>query len=217
MRAVTSGPAVNVYISLRGREPNGIVSHAEYVTLQNQVVNILTNFADNNDLYRRPESACVRQNLCASGAGGSTDPQFGRGTSEFIGQDSGDVYALLRLGYNFDGAQFPVVQRAGDATSTTPVLSVPNFYGAHGYDPLLPEMSAIFYAAGPDIRRGTLPMARNIDLAPSVSQLLGVLPATTVQGSPLTLRIPRKVKTAVRYSLLALAQSADKQQANTVR
>ena len=33
---------------------------------------------------------------------------------------------------------------------------VANFYGAHGYDPLLPNMSAIFIAAGPDIRPGSL-------------------------------------------------------------
>jgi len=32
VRAVTSGPAVNIYINLQGREPNGTVSPEEYVT-----------------------------------------------------------------------------------------------------------------------------------------------------------------------------------------
>ena len=92
---------------------------------------------------------------------------------------------MLTVGYNFDGTQSPVVQRLGDAPSTSPILSVPNFYGAHGYDPQLLDMSAIFYAAGPDIRPGVLNAVRNIDIAPTVEKLLGVTPASTVQGRAL--------------------------------
>ena len=77
-------------------------------------------------IYRRPVSD-------------SNDSSFGLETNEFIGQDSGDVFALMKLGYNFDGTQNPVVQRLGDASSNSPFFSVPNFYGAHGYDPTLPE------------------------------------------------------------------------------
>ena len=54
-----------------------------------------------------------------------TDPSFGRATSEFIGQDSGDVSALLTVGYNFDGTQSPLVQRRGDAAATTPTSPCP--------------------------------------------------------------------------------------------
>lgn len=190
VRAVTSGPAVNIYINLQGREPDGTVSPGEYVTLRRQISNALAGFVDTNPnytsgsrtvpvfdkIYSRP----VPSNL--------NDPSFGLDTNEFIGQDSGDVFALLTLGYNFDGTQNPVVQRRGDATSDTPLLSVPNFYGAHGYDPALPSMSAIFYAAGPDIRRGTLPQVRNIDVAPTINQLLGVRSAPTVQGRPINFR-----------------------------
>jgi hypothetical protein len=114
-----------------------------------------------------------------------TDPAFGLGTNNFIGQDSGDVFAIMSLGYNFDGTQTPVVQRLGDATSTNPLFSIPNFYGAHGYDPKLPEMSAIFYAAGPDIGHSTLNKVRNLDVAPTISHLLGVQPAATVKGRSL--------------------------------
>src|SRR5262249_12662012 len=85
-----------------------------------------------------------------------SDPMFGRSTDDVIGQDAGDVFATLVTGYNFDGVQSPVVQRVGDAHQTTPVLSLSNFYGAHGYNPLIPHMSAIFGAAGPDIRHGEL-------------------------------------------------------------
>jgi predicted AlkP superfamily pyrophosphatase or phosphodiesterase len=72
--------------------------------------------------------------------------------------------------------------------STAPILSVPNFYGAHGYDPELWSMSAIFYAAGPDVGKRTLPYVHDIDIAPTIAHLLGVPPAPTVQGRVIDLR-----------------------------
>jgi predicted AlkP superfamily pyrophosphatase or phosphodiesterase len=187
VRAVVSGPAVNIYVNLQGREPNGTVTPAEYVTLQKEIAQVLKKSVDNNPnytlgseptkLFDKVYSRPIPDSL--------TDSAFGLGTSNFIGQDSGDVFAIMSLGYNFDGTQTPVVQRLGDATSTTPIFSVPNFYGAHGYDPKLPEMSAIFYAAGPDIGHGNLDQVRNIDVAPTISHLLGVQPAATVQGRSL--------------------------------
>jgi hypothetical protein len=43
-------------------------------------------------------------------------------------------------------------------------------------------MSAIFYAAGPDIGRGILLQVRSIDIAPTIANILDVPPAATVQG-----------------------------------
>ncbi len=191
VRAITSGPAVNVYINLQGREPNGTVSPEEYVTLQQQIVNALAGLVDSNPNYTLGSSSVPIFDKIYSRPVPSDprDPSFGLDTNEFIGQDSGDVFALLKLGYNFDGTQNPPVQRLGDATAANPVLSVSSFYGAHGYDAnLLPYMSAILYAAGPDIGRGTLAQVRNIDVAPTINQLLGVESALTVQGRPIQLR-----------------------------
>jgi predicted AlkP superfamily pyrophosphatase or phosphodiesterase len=187
VRAVVSGPAVNIYINLQGREPNGTVTRTEYITLQKEIARVLRNSADNNPNYTLgSESTKLFDKVYSRPVPDSlTDPAFGLGTSNFLGQDSGDVFAIISLGYNFDGTQTPVVQRLGDATSTNPLFSIPNFYGAHGYDPKLPEMSAIFYAAGPDIGHGTLNKVRNIDVAPTISHLLGVQPAATVQGRSL--------------------------------
>lgn len=103
----------------------------------------------------------------------------GRCTSSKIGQDFGDVFALLAVGYNFDGLQSPGVARQGDApfNAAASVFSVPNLYGAHGHDPELETMSATFLAAGPGIREGrTIPRVRNIDVAPTIMHLLGVKP-----------------------------------------
>jgi len=189
VRAITSGPAVNIYINLQGREADGTVSPEEYVTLQQQIVDALSKFADTNPNYTLASGAVPVFDKIYSRPVSSdpNDSSFGLETNEFIGQDSGDVFAIMKLGYNFDGTQNPVVQRLGDANSNSPFFSVPNFYGAHGYDPTLPEMSAIFYAAGPDIGRGTINQVRNIDIAPTILHLLGVDPAETVEGEPIPL------------------------------
>ena len=44
-------------------------------------------------------------------------------------------------------------------------------------------MSAILYAAGPSITQGQrLKETRNIDVAPTILEILGVAPAATVDG-----------------------------------
>jgi predicted AlkP superfamily pyrophosphatase or phosphodiesterase len=182
VRAVTSGPAANVYINLEEREPGGTVTQREYIVLQQQVVEILKNFFDTNPPYTLGSPEVPVFDQVHTRPADLHDPDFGQTTNAFIGQDFGDVFAVLSLGYNFDGTQNPVVIRLGDPASTMPILSVPNFYGAHGYDPLLARMSAIFYAAGPDIGKGILPRARNVDIAPTITHLLGVPPALTVHG-----------------------------------
>jgi hypothetical protein len=187
VRAVTSGPATNIYISLQGREPNGTVSRTDYVTLQQQLVQALNDFVDTNPNYVSGGSQKVFDKVYPRPLPADiNDPTFGLGQGEFVGQDTGDVFAIMSDGYNFDGTQNPVVTRLGDTSSS--IFSVPNFYGAHGYDPTISKLSSIFYAAGPDVtRRGSLGTIRNIDIAPTINQLLGVPSASTVEGSPLPL------------------------------
>ena len=44
-------------------------------------------------------------------------------------------------------------------------------------------MSAIFYAAGPPLKQGRkIDRVHNIDVAPTVMEILGVAPAPTVDG-----------------------------------
>jgi predicted AlkP superfamily pyrophosphatase or phosphodiesterase len=188
VRAVTSGPAANIYISLKGREPNGTVSKADYLKLKKKIQGILTSYVDTNPNYTNGASSVpvFEKVFVRPTPGGVGDPDFGLDTKEFIGQDSGDIYALMSIGYNFDGTQSPVVQRLGDAPSSAPVLSVPNFYGAHGHNPNQPDMNAFFAAAGPDIKPGLIKRSvHQVDLAPTVETLLGVTPAATVDGTPL--------------------------------
>ncbi|MFQ5513260.1 MAG: alkaline phosphatase family protein [Myxococcota bacterium] len=58
--------------------------------------------------------------------------------------------------------------------------------GGHGYAPDLPEMSAIFYALGRGVKPGhRLGEVRAVDVAPTVTRLLGINPPRHVQGKPL--------------------------------
>ncbi len=50
--------------------------------------------------------------------------------------------------------------------------------GAHGYDNFLPEMEAIFYAAGPSFKQNVeLPAMANVNLHLIIARLLGIQPA----------------------------------------
>jgi len=49
-------------------------------------------------------------------------------------------------------------------------------------------MSAIFFAAGPDIDRRTFKQVRNINVVPTINRLLGVKSASTVEGRALKLK-----------------------------
>jgi 2',3'-cyclic-nucleotide 2'-phosphodiesterase (5'-nucleotidase family)/predicted AlkP superfamily pyrophosphatase or phosphodiesterase len=193
VRAVTSGPATNIYINVKGREPNGTVDPKDYAALQKQVIDILNAYVDANPNYVTGGAANTKvfdkvYNRDLSAISNPTANDIINARGNFIGEDTGDVFALLKEGYNFDGTQDTPVIRKGDTAPTAtvkPVLSVPNFYGAHGYDPTSPAMQAIFLAAGPDIANKDLGQVNNIDIAPTIDKLLGVKPASTVDGKAL--------------------------------
>ena len=107
------------------------------------------------------------------------------------------MYAIVRVGYNFDATQNPVVRRQGDSASAgTPVLSVPNFYDAHGYDPTIKHMSSVFFAAGPEIGNGVMPEVHNVDIVPILARFFNIPYFEGVDGFPLPLE-PLAVANAV--------------------
>lgn len=62
--------------------------------------------------------------------------------------------------------------------------------GAHGWDNGMPEMAALFVAAGPDIvrRPAPLPIVNNVEIYPLLARLLGVQPrASDARGTLLSL------------------------------
>jgi hypothetical protein len=130
VKAVTSGPAVHVYINLQGREPGATVGPTEYLQLQKPIAALFRGLRDTNKFYTFNQRNVPVFDKIYERPVHLSDPNFGREVDSNIGQDSGDVFAMLTDGYNFDGTQFPVVQRLSDPISPEPVLSVSNFYGA---------------------------------------------------------------------------------------
>jgi len=181
----TTGPAANVYVNLQGREAGGTVpadsSPAGYAALVAQVAAALRAAKDPHAFYN-PHATPLFSDVLTRPDGCGV-PGFC--IDENFGQDTGDVLALMIEGYNFDGIQSPGVARLGEAAfnATTTVYSVPNFYGAHGHNSNLQSMSAIFYAAGPSLKQGRkVDVLHNIDVAPTVLDILEVAPAPTVDG-----------------------------------
>jgi len=175
----TSGPAVNIYVNLQNRESGGTVDLATYNALVTQITNAVKSAVDPNPRFNFSLKNGQIFTVVETRPLQCDDAATGSCTSKTIGQDFGDVFALMAPGYNFDGIQNPGVARLGDApfNAATTALSMPNFYGAHGHDPELPVMSASFIAAGPQIREETtIPRMRNIDVAPTIMQILGVTP-----------------------------------------
>jgi predicted AlkP superfamily pyrophosphatase or phosphodiesterase len=56
-------------------------------------------------------------------------------------------------------------------------------WGAHGWDPALPSMHAMFLVVGPDIRAGaTVEEVNNVDVYPFLTELLELQPAREIDG-----------------------------------
>jgi predicted AlkP superfamily pyrophosphatase or phosphodiesterase len=183
----TSGPDAHVYVNLAGRESGGTVDTTTYNALVNAIMGYFKQARDQNNTFNY---SLNKKKLFTQVFARPTDcGQPGFCTNADIGQDSGDVFAILAEGYNFDGVQNPGVARLGDPAydSATTILSTPNFYGAHGHDSNGPNMSASFYAAGPSIRRKiVVKQMHNIDVAPTIMSILGVAPPATVDGHAIT-------------------------------
>lgn len=85
----------------------------------------------------------------------------------------GDLFLMTEGGYSF---------YSREALNKKPEKR--NVWGAHGFDPYTtPEMGAIFYANGPNIKkRKTIPEFQNIHVYPFVATLLGISVPKDIDG-----------------------------------
>jgi hypothetical protein len=81
-----------------------------------------------------------------------------------FGEDAGDVLIVTIPGYHLDF-------NAGTGTSVGSFFQPSTFFGQHGY-PQRPEMKAIFYGAGPSFKSKTVKEVNNVDVAPTVAELM---------------------------------------------
>ncbi len=90
-----------------------------------------------------------------------------------------------RLHYNSGTHVTPIVAIADEGWSITTQAGANEMprgqvFGAHGYDPALASMGALFIAAGPDVARGlVVPAFSNVHVYSLLAELLHVTPAVT--------------------------------------
>jgi predicted AlkP superfamily pyrophosphatase or phosphodiesterase len=98
----------------------------------------------------------------------------------------GDLVVSLHTGYGTaDSAVWPWYLRWGNWVGSG-TSRARTFKGMHGYDPeRVPEVRAVFYAWGAEIRAGATPQAmRTVDVHPTVTYLLGIESGAPVDGHP---------------------------------
>jgi len=111
--------------------------------------------------------------------------QLKKATSEFVVYRRKNMPAELNYSENPREGD-PVVVATGPYAirAHAPSMGKPDeapFRGMHGYDPYkMPEMKAIFFAAGPDILEGkTVEPFENVNLYPWIAHMLGLTPPKT--------------------------------------
>jgi 2',3'-cyclic-nucleotide 2'-phosphodiesterase (5'-nucleotidase family) len=172
-KACYAGGTAQIYISLAGRDPGGVVPAADYEAVRTQIINAFSGLTHNGKqvvlkVMKKEELRNVD------------------GSDSLHPSRSGDVVVVTRPPYQFDAA--------------TPgqTVAFSQFFGQHGYLPELVDlahsvnMHATFIASGPGIRKQK-PLAgvRAIDLAPTMALLLGVPGPQNARGRILYSLLPQ--------------------------
>ncbi|WP_191567555.1 alkaline phosphatase family protein [Metabacillus idriensis] len=156
--AFTSGSVAHVYVNLKDREQGGIVKKEEYNVVVNQIVDTFSKSLDKEG-KKTYEQIMTRDSQQAK-AMGISHP------------NSGDVILGAASGYAIDGNP-----NAPASIQPTWVL------GMHGGNPDLPQMKPNFMAVGHSISKGkTIGPVKNIDIAPTIYEILGLNIPSFVEG-----------------------------------
>jgi predicted AlkP superfamily phosphohydrolase/phosphomutase len=186
--AVTVGGAANIYLNLQGREPTGVVPLEQYEALQNQIADVfkaindpVTNERVFQIVLKKPREEDILRKKSNFSDADAKKRRGGERDFHAFGEDSGDVLIVTIPGYHLDF-------NAGTGAGVGDFFQPSSFFGQHGHDPRLPEMKAIFYAAGPDFRRKRLKEVDGVDVAPTVAELLAINPPRDAQGKKIQTR-----------------------------
>ncbi len=169
-KACWAGATSQIYLNLKGRDPDGVLEPADYQATVDKIVAAYQGLKDPVTGKPVVEKVLTKSQLADVEGSDSLNPTR-----------SGDVVVVTKVPYEFDG-------------NTVGTLVAPSrFFGQHGY---LPEdvdlahninMHATFVAAGPDIAHvRAVPGVRAVDLAPTLAVLGGFNPPLQAQGRVLT-------------------------------
>ncbi len=198
-----AGGTAQIYISLAGRDPGGVVSAADYELVRGQIISAFQNLTDPANPGKQVVAAVYKKE----------DLRNVDGSDSLHPNRSGDVVVVFRPPYQTDAA--------------TPgqVFAFSQFFGQHGYLPDLVDlahnvnMHGTFVAAGPGIRKqGPVQGVRAVDLAPTISLLMGIPGPQNARGRILYDLFPKpgqlKEATILQISdyhgqLIPLSEAAD--------
>jgi 2',3'-cyclic-nucleotide 2'-phosphodiesterase (5'-nucleotidase family)/predicted AlkP superfamily phosphohydrolase/phosphomutase len=169
-KACWAGGTTQIYLDLKGRNPDGVLDRADYQATVDRIVAAYRNLTDPATGKPVVEKVLTKAEMADVQGGDSLNPTR-----------TGDVVVVSKVPYEFDG-------------NTVGTLVAPSkFFGQHGY---LPEdvdlkhninMHATFVAGGPDITHASsVRGVRAIDLAPTLAVLGGFNPPLQAQGNVLT-------------------------------
>ena len=155
-----AGGTAQIYISLAGRDPGGVVAAADYEAVRNQIIDAFENLTDPANpgakvvdrVYKKEELRNVD------------------GTDGLHPSRSGDVVVVYRPPYQ------------SDAATPGQRIAFSQFFGQHGYRPDLVDLAhnvnlhGTFVAAGPGIRHRShgVKGIQAIDVAPTLCFVLGI-------------------------------------------
>ena len=165
-KACWAGGTAQIYLNLKGRDPDGVLAPADYQATVDRIVAAYRSLTDPASGKPLVEKVLTKPQLADVDGSDSLNPYR-----------SGDVVVVTRVPYQFDG-------------NTVGTLVAPSlFFGQHGY---LPDdvdlrhninMHAVFVAGGPDVVHDrSVPGVRAVDLAPTLAVLGGFDPPLQTQG-----------------------------------
>ncbi len=165
-----AGATAQIYLDLKGRNPDGVLDPAQYQATVNKIVHAYLDLRDPATGKKIIEKVLTKAQMADVEGSDSLNPTR-----------TGDVVVVAKVPYQFDAA-------------TVGTLVAPSqFFGQHGY---LPDdvdlahnidMHATFVAGGPDIvHRRSVRGVRAVDLAPTLAVLGGFDPPLQAQGRVLT-------------------------------
>ncbi len=151
------------YVVINHLAQGGIVAPHEVEAVKERVIHTLSTLT-------APDG---RRMVTAVYDAAKADPSLGIG-----GPEGGDLYLDILPGYLFH----PQVSGSALIRARHPLAS-----GGHVFNPSRPTMRAIFYAAGAAFKQGVeLHPVRTIDVAPTVSHILGIPAPANAKGRVLS-------------------------------
>jgi 2',3'-cyclic-nucleotide 2'-phosphodiesterase (5'-nucleotidase family) len=180
-KACWAGGAVQVYLNVVGRDPAGGLEQVPAADVDSTVAAIRTAYlgvTDPNDWTGdgKPEGWKV------------VDRAFTKAEARAIPNGPGSTADMAHPTRTGDLVVFAFPPYQFDAATPGTLVARSAFFGQHGYVPDVQDladnvnMRATFIAGGPRIARGRVAGVRSIDLAPTISYLLGIPEPQQAQG-----------------------------------